>query len=120
LAPEEPTPKGVFDGEDLLNRLVRDRKLAAHIVERFVADFPNIWNNLRDRLEKSDGPGAALEAHALSGAAAAISAESLGALARELELSGTAGDLAKFGKLLPRAADEFVRLKSTLEQAGWV
>ncbi len=117
---EAPTPKGVFDEEDLLNRLVRDRPLAAHIVQCFVADFPNIWNNLRDRLEKSDGPGAALEAHALSGAAAAISAESLRALARELELSGGDGDLTKFGELLPRAADEFARLKTTLEQAGWV
>ena len=117
----EPQPSnGVFDEEDLLNRLVRDRQMAGRIVKGFVADFPNIWNNLRERLDKSDGPGAALEAHALSGAAAAISAESLRALARELELSGEDGDLTKFGELLPRAADEFVRLKSTLEQAGWV
>jgi HPt (histidine-containing phosphotransfer) domain-containing protein len=118
--PEPGKSNGVFDEEDLLNRLVRDRQLAAHIVKSFVADFPNIWNNLRERLEKSDGPGAALEAQALSGAAAAISAGSLRALARELQVSGEDGDLTKFGELLPRAADEFVRLKSTLEQAGWV
>jgi PAS domain S-box-containing protein len=117
---EEPAPKGIFDEEDLLNRLVRDRQLAAHIVQCFVADFPNIWNNLRERLRESDGAGAALQAHALFGAAAAISAGSLRALARELELSGQDGDLTKFGQLLPRAADEFVLLKSTLEQAGWV
>ena len=60
-----------------------------------------------------------MQAHALRGAAAAVSAGSLRALAQAMERAGTAGDLDRFGELLPRAAGEFERLKSALRHAGW-
>jgi PAS domain S-box-containing protein len=111
--------KAVFDEQDLLNRLVRDRDLAGQIVKGFLEAFPSQLNHLRKRLDEGDGPGAAMQAHALRGAAAAVSAGSLRALAQAMERAGTAGDLDRFGELLPRAAGEFERLKSALRHAGW-
>ncbi len=109
----------VFDEEDLLNRLVRDRHLAGHIVKSFRRGLPvAFWNNLRKRLEKADGPGAALAGARPVRAAAAISAGSLRALARRIagrRQGWRSGP--NFGELLPRAADEFERLKSTLEHS---
>jgi len=121
-AAELPAPehaKAVFDEEDMLDRFAGDRRFAGQIVKGFLEDFPSQLNNLRKRLDAGDGPGAALQAHALRGAAAAVSAGGLRALAQAMERAGTAGKLDDFGELLPRAAGEFERLKSTLRHAGW-
>ena len=118
LAPSEAAP-AVFDEADLLNRLLGDRELAGQIVKGFLEDFPTQLNNLRRRLDAADGPGAAMQAHALRGAAAAVSAGSLRALAQSMERAGRAGQWDDFGGMLPRASGEFERLKSTLRRTGW-
>jgi HPt (histidine-containing phosphotransfer) domain-containing protein len=61
-----------------------------------------------------------LEAHSLKGAAAAVSAGGLHALAQAMELAGRAGEWDDFGELLPRAADEFERFEKALRHAGLV
>jgi HPt (histidine-containing phosphotransfer) domain-containing protein len=86
----------------------------------FLKDVPSQLNNLRTRLAETDGPGARLQAHALKGSAATVSAGSLRAIALEMERAAGAGELDHFGELLPRAAAEFERLKSTLQNAGWL
>jgi hypothetical protein len=37
-----------------------------------------------------------------------------------MERAAASGQLDRCGELLPRAAEEFERLKSTLERAGWL
>jgi HPt (histidine-containing phosphotransfer) domain-containing protein len=61
-----------------------------------------------------------LQAHSLQGAAAAVSAIGLRALAQAMERAGRAGELKDFSELLPRTADEFARLKTVLQNAGWI
>jgi PAS domain S-box-containing protein len=117
-AAAEPA-QAVFDEESLLNRLLGDRQLAGQVVKGFLEDFPSQLNNLRKRLDAADAQGAALQAHRLGGAAAAVSAGGLRALAQAMERAGTGGKLEDFGTLLPRTAGEFERLKTSLEQAGW-
>ena len=112
--------KAVFNEEDLLNRLVRDRRLAARIVQGFVDDFPSQLNHLRDRLSQADGPGATLQAHALRGAATAISAGGLSTLAQAMERASKAGEWDDFAQLLPQAAGEFQRLERMLSHTGWL
>ncbi len=109
----------VFDEKSLLERFGQAGQFARRIVNGFLADFPAQLDKLRQRLEAGDGPGAALQAHAMRGAAAAVSASSLRGLALDLERAGAAGKLADFGTLLPRAAGEFERLRSTLRRTGW-
>ena len=109
----------VFDEERLLQRLLGDRRLAGQVVRGFLEDFSSQLNNLRKRFDESDAPGAALQAHALRGAAAAVSAGGIRVLAQAMEGAGKAGRLDDFGQLLPRAAGEFQRFKTALRQAGW-
>jgi HPt (histidine-containing phosphotransfer) domain-containing protein len=61
-----------------------------------------------------------MQAHALKGAAAAVSAEDLRAVALAIEQSSKAQRLDHCSELLPRAMEEFRRFKSSLEVAGWV
>jgi CheY-like chemotaxis protein/HPt (histidine-containing phosphotransfer) domain-containing protein len=110
----------VFDSEAFLKRLMGDRRLAGIIIKGFLDNLPSQLNNLRKRLAEEDGPGARSQAHALKGSAATVSAGSLRAIALEMEGAAGAGELDHFGELLPRAVEEFERLKSTLEHAGWL
>jgi signal transduction histidine kinase/FixJ family two-component response regulator len=110
----------IFDSEALLKRLMGDRQLAGKIVKGFLGDVPSQLNNLRNRLAEADQPGARLLAHALKGSAATVSAGGLRAIAQQMERAAASGQLDRCGELLPRAAEEFERLKSTLERAGWL
>ena len=110
----------VFDAEALLKRLRGDRQLAGVVIKGFFEDFPSQLNILRKRLVEADGPGARMQAHALKGSAATVSAGGLSAVALEMERAAGAGELEHFGELLPRTVEEFERLKSTLEHAGWL
>jgi len=109
-----------LDMEALLKRLMGDKELARVVVEGFLEDFPSQLNTLRKRLDEADGPGARLQAHALKGSAATASAPRLHAVALEMERDAAAGRLDRFGEILPRALEEFERLKSTLERAEWI
>src|ERR1019366_5262878 len=109
-----------FDSEALLKRLMGDRQLASIIIKGFLEDFPSQLDQLRKRLVEADILGARIQAHTLKGSAATVSACSLRAIAAEMERVAEAGELDQFGTLLPRAAEEFEQLKSTLEHAGWL
>ena len=110
----------VFDGDALLGRLMGDRQLAGILLKGFLDDVPSQLSNLRRRLDEADIPGARMQAHTLKGAAATVSAEGLCAIASAIERAGIDGQLDRCGELLPRAVEEFARLKGALEQTGWV
>jgi PAS domain S-box-containing protein len=110
----------VFDEEALLRRLMGDRKLAGATLKGFLQDVPSQLNNLRQRLDAADAPGARSQAHALKGAAATVAAEGLCAAAREMERAGNSAQLDLCGELLPRVVEEFERFRSVLNGAGWV
>jgi PAS domain S-box-containing protein len=110
----------IFNAETLLERLMGDRQLAGTILKGFLRDVPSQLNNLRTRLAEKDGSGARLQAHALKGSAATVSAERLCATALEIERAGAAGQLDYCCKLMSHAVEEFERFKGAVEMAGWV
>jgi signal transduction histidine kinase/FixJ family two-component response regulator/HPt (histidine-containing phosphotransfer) domain-containing protein len=110
----------IFDSEAFLKRLMGDRRLAGKIIRGFLDGVPPLLNNLQKRFDESDETGARLLAHTLKGSAATVSAVGLREIGQEMEQSAAAGQLDRFGELLPRAVEEFERLKSTLEKAGWL
>jgi HPt (histidine-containing phosphotransfer) domain-containing protein len=112
--------KAIFDSEAFLERLMGNRQLAGTIIKGFLGGVPSQLNNLRKRFDEADETGARLQAHTLKGSAATVSAGGLRAIGQEMERAAAAGQLEHFGTLLPRAAEEFERLKSTLEKAGWL
>ena len=83
-----------------------DRQLAGSVVKGFLEGAPSQLHNLRARLDEADRPGARLQAHALKGAAATVSAEGLHAVALAIEQAGAAGQLDRCGELLPRASKD--------------
>jgi CheY-like chemotaxis protein/HPt (histidine-containing phosphotransfer) domain-containing protein len=120
---ESPASKpalAVFDSEALLQRLMGDRQLAGIVIRGFVDDFPAWLKNLRQHFEEANGPGICLQAHALKGSAATVSANSLSAVARDMERAATAGELDHCSELLPRTAEEFERFKTSLGHTGWL
>jgi HPt (histidine-containing phosphotransfer) domain-containing protein len=123
---KQPVPEvsagtaGVFNSEALLGRLMGDRLLAGVILKGFLADAPSQLSNLREQLDKADARGVQSQAHTLKGASATVAAEDLCAIASALEKSGKAGQLDRCGELLPRAVEEFERLRMTLARTGWV
>ncbi len=96
-----------------------DRQLAGTMLKFFLARCPSQLDDLRGRIAAADGPGTRLQAHAMKGAAAAVSAEGLHALAAVMEQAGSAGQWERCGELLPFAVEEFKRFRSVLEKAGW-
>src|SRR5208282_6446527 len=66
--------RAIFDEEGLLQRVMTDRILATKIIAGFLQDIPAKLCTLRKPLEDSNAGGIRLQAHALKGAAATISA----------------------------------------------
>ena len=109
----------VFDERDFLHRVMEDRPAAARIVAGFLSEAPFQLGRLRERLEEGDGTGARMQAHALKGAAATISAGALCAVARETEQAAIAGELLRAASLMPRLHEQLERLNATLKRSGW-
>ncbi len=116
----EQPPEPIFDEDSLVRRLMGDRELASAVLKGFIQDVPTQLNNLRQRLDAADAPGARSVAHTLKGASATVSAQSLQALAAAMEQAGVAGRLDRCIELLPGVAAEFERFKNSLQQSGWV
>jgi len=110
--------KATFDEGELLRRLMTDKVLAGKIVTGFLQDCPSKLSNLKKLLDQSNLTGVRLEAHALKGAAAAISANGLRGIASEMQEAATSDDLRRTAKLLVRAEEEFETLKTALRQSG--
>jgi len=112
--------KTVFNQEELLTRLMGDKDLARKITAAFLNDGPRRLVTLRSKLDAGDAQGARVQAHALKGAAAAVSAEALRALSFETQEAAATGELARALALLPQLEKQFELLKATLEQLSWV
>jgi signal transduction histidine kinase/HPt (histidine-containing phosphotransfer) domain-containing protein len=119
LPPVAGSAETIFDERDFLHRVLEDRAAASQIVAGFLSEAPLQLCRLRERLEEGDAPGARLQAHALKGAAATISAGALCAVARESEQAAKAGELLRATALMPRLNEQLERLSATLKQSGW-
>jgi two-component system sensor histidine kinase/response regulator len=109
-----------FHPGDFLERLMGDRALAGSILKSFLQDASSQLNRLEAYLQQGDAAGLRAQAHNLKGAAATVSAQSLQALAFAIEQAGAASQTDRCRELLPRAAEELERFKTTLEQGGWL
>ena len=116
---EAPEPAAVFDGADLLRRLMGNKGLAEKVVRGFLQEAPSHLVKLRAHLEAADAEGARRDAHTLKGAAANVSAVGLRAVAMEAEQAAKAGEMASVRDLLPRLEEQLERLRAALSGDGW-
>jgi CheY-like chemotaxis protein/HPt (histidine-containing phosphotransfer) domain-containing protein len=112
--------EAVFNPEELLARLMGDKGLATKVIAGFLHDAPRQLRTLKSRLDAGDAHGARIQAHALKGAAATVSAKALRALSSEAQEAAAAGGFTSALALLPRLEEQFELLKATLKQSGWV
>jgi CheY-like chemotaxis protein len=114
-----PESAAIFAGDAFLERLMGDRQLAEIVMNGFLQDFPSLLERLHQHFAEMT-PGAVIQAHALKGAAATVSANRLSSVARELELA--AGELRweRCRELLPDVTQEFNRFERELKHAGWL
>jgi HPt (histidine-containing phosphotransfer) domain-containing protein len=97
-----------------------DRILAGILLKGFLGDAPKQLIILKNLLEETDAPSVRLQAHAIRGAAATVGAEIVRTVAAAMEDAANIGRLEYCSELLPRAAEELERFKSTVERDGWV
>ncbi len=117
---EIPTMQDVFRSDTLMARLSGDRELAKKVVAGFLSRLPQQVASLRQCVEKGDAQGASLQAHALKGAAATVSAESLRAACCELQDAAEAGNFNRASALLPKLEEVAIQLTATATETGWV
>jgi CheY-like chemotaxis protein/HPt (histidine-containing phosphotransfer) domain-containing protein len=110
----------VFNEDLLLERLMQDRELAGKVMKVFLNDCTAQLENLQARLEAGEVTGARLQAHTLQGSAATVSAESLHAVAVELQAELLSGCSDRANELLRRAREEFRLLQDAVELSGLI
>jgi PAS domain S-box-containing protein len=119
--PHESIPEcapGTFDQQELLGRLMGDRRVAGIVVAGFLHDAPSQLRRLGELLQEGDLEGTRRQAHRLKGAAATVSAGRLRALALAVEDQARAGDLEDAAGICRRMDEEFEQLKSAVKDCG--
>ena len=83
----------IWDEAGMLERLMDDKELVASILDEFLSDIPRQIETLRSHLDAGDVAGAKRQAHTIKGSAANVGAQTLYAIAAEMEQAGRAGNL---------------------------
>ena len=104
----------VFNGEELLKRMMNDRNLVGVILTAFLEDMPIHIEKMRLSLQNKDTQTVYLMAHSIKGSSSYLSASLLRQEAEEAEKLAAAGNLDGVAALLPRIEIEFARFKEAV------
>jgi signal transduction histidine kinase/DNA-binding response OmpR family regulator/HPt (histidine-containing phosphotransfer) domain-containing protein len=118
LESRSPAAPVVFDGEDLVERLMGNEELARHVVRRFLADLPAQFAALSQAVGSGDSSAVTQAAHAIKGAAANTGGAQLRELAWKVEQLGRAGDLAGAAATLPDLSASFDSAQPVMQKFG--
>jgi len=92
-----------------MDRLMGDERLIETVLNGFLADIPMQIDALGAFLQAGDVEGAERQAHTIKGASANVGAETLRALAREMEIAANAGNLGEVKSRVDEMHREFER-----------
>jgi two-component system, sensor histidine kinase and response regulator len=112
--------KAIIDEDEMLARLMGDKKLAGKVIAGFLSDTPRQLALLKKKLDEADLQGALMLAHSLKGATATLSAEALRALCFEMQEAAASKDMNQALALMPKIEEQFKLLDATLKQLGWL
>jgi HPt (histidine-containing phosphotransfer) domain-containing protein len=106
----------VWDRVAMLERMMGDESTARAVMRTFLSDMPKEIRSLTEMLARKDAPAARIQAHTIKGAAANVSAESLRAVASDMEKALEHGDLDAAAATMKEVERCFGRLKSDMEE----
>lgn len=106
----------VFDKDELVERLGGNAKMAPRFVALFVKNATGYLDVLRGAVEKGESELVRLNAHAIKGAAANLSAHRVEEVAAALEMTARAGARDEWRVLLERLELEFSIFRELAEQ----
>jgi HPt (histidine-containing phosphotransfer) domain-containing protein len=111
-----PEPLPLVDIDAALPRFYFDRQFFIDMFGEFISILPTQISDLKAAIQKEDIEGLAHLAHDLKGSAANFSANTLRALALELEQAGKANNLEEAQSLIAQMDEQVARLSEYLEK----
>jgi len=103
---------GVFNREDMLQRVDGDEELMAEIIELFLEDAPEQLSAIREAFGQADIEALGRCAHGLKGSAGNVSAPALREVALEVERAAANGPLDGVDTMIGRLDAELARFRS--------
>ena len=110
----------VFDEAALMHRVMGKRDLVSKLLALYAEDFPKRLEAIRAGLASGDAGPVQLNAHALKGASANVSALQVQATAYTLECNARDGNLAGGEELCARLEECFQRFQDVTRESGIV
>jgi CheY-like chemotaxis protein/HPt (histidine-containing phosphotransfer) domain-containing protein len=104
--PAATTPDAPIDHRGLMARCLGNLEFAQSLLSVFAEDLPERMELIARQLREKDVAAVVESAHTLKGSAGMMSAESLRAVAAQIEALGKAGDLAEAVSLAERLGQE--------------
>jgi PAS domain S-box-containing protein len=115
----DQTDKGIIDWAELETR-IGSESLVKEIISSFFIDNTTRLELLIEAVKAKNLREIEMLSHALKGSAGTIAAKSLSQAACQLNLAAKANNKNHFESLLDDIQVEFDRLKTLLEQPGWI
>ena len=103
-----------YNRKSALARTADDADLLAQIIDIFIAETPSTLVKLTGCLERGECEDAFRAAHTLKGSCSNLSADTVHAAARALEIHARVGDLAAARAALPKLQESTAALLGTL------
>ena len=103
-----------YNRKSALARTADDADLLAQIIDIFIAETPSMLAKITGCLERGECEGAFRAAHTLKGSCSNLSADTVHAAARILEIYARNGDLAAARAALPKLQESTAALLGTL------
>ena len=116
---EQLDDKAIFDADLLISRVMGDSNLARVLVQAFLSDSPGQLEKLEHLISAGNVEGLHLQAHALKGAAASVSAPGLTSAAAALEAAAHPASIESWLSLYAQTNMAHTQLRTELARAGW-
>ncbi len=105
-----------IDFDLTLERLDCDMTFFCELVDSFLEYMPELIEALKGAEQSGDADNVTLNAHSIKGAACNLGANSLAAVAEQIEMKGKSGDISSVSPLLDELVEETKRLENQMAE----
>ena len=106
----------IFDKEEVLERVMNDKKTASKIIKIFLEDTPKQINALRECIERGELDKVSWYAHKIKGSSSNMGGIALSSVAAEMEIAGNEGKIDKITALMPEVEKQYELLIEQLKE----